>query len=134
MVGITVISMSYRFLQGLAERHGVRGRDLAAHCVGVAAAAARPCGMVIASLAQGEAQLGRRIAAQAGQAKSQEGHGSPAGAGMGRGTGARPISTVVLVICRAVVEKTFYTAQASAILYGILSRAQASLATGPAGR
>lgn len=52
-------------------RVGVRGRDLAAHSVGVAAPAARTRGTVVGTLAQGKAQPGRGVAAEAGQAESQ---------------------------------------------------------------
>lgn len=90
--------MSYRFIQSLAERCGVRGGDLAAHGVGVAAAAAGSCGTVVATLAHSEAKLGRRIAAQAGQAERQDGHGAPAGAGLSRSAGAGSVGTVVLVV------------------------------------
>lgn len=50
---------------------GVRvgGRNLAAHSVGVAAPAAGACGAVVGTLAQGKAQPGRWVAAEAGQTK-----------------------------------------------------------------
>lgn len=113
---------------------GVGGRDLAAHSVGVAAPAAGARGTVVGSLAQGKAQPGRRVAAEAGQAERQKPHGSPAGAGMARGAGARPVSTVVLIILgRAVVEEALDAAEACAILHHALGRAQAALATSPAG-
>lgn len=126
------MSVSYRFIQTLAERCRVGRGDLAAHGVGVAAAAAGSSGAVVATLAHSEAKLGRRIAAQAGQAERQDGHGAPAGAGMSRGTGAGSVSAVVLIISRTVVKETLHTAQAGAILYGVLGRAQTSLATRPA--
>lgn len=74
--------LSYRLFQGFTKGHRVGGRDLAAHSVGVAASAAGTGGAIIATLAQSEAQLGRRVAAQARQAECQEGHSTPAGAGV----------------------------------------------------
>lgn len=109
--------MSYRFVQRLAERCRVSSGDLAAHCVGVVAAAAGSCGPVVATLAHSEAKLGRRIAAQAGQAERQNSHGAPAGAGVSRSTGAGSVGAVVLIVCRTVVEETLHTAQAGAVLH-----------------
>lgn len=113
----------------------VRGRNLAAHSVGVAAPAAWARGTVMGTLAQGKAQPGRGVAAEAGQAERQQPHGAPTGTGVGRSAGARPVSTVILVILgRAVVEQTFNTAQASAILHDAFGRAETALSTGPTGR
>lgn len=84
---------------------GVGGGNLAAHSVGVAAPAAGPRGPVVGTLAQGKAQPGRGVAAEAGQTERQQTHGAPAGAGVGRGAGARPVGTVILVVLgRAVIE------------------------------
>lgn len=114
---------------------GVGGGDLAAHGVGVAAPAAGARGTVVGSLAQGKAQPGRRVAAEAGQAERHQPHGAPAGAGVARGAGARPVGTVVLIVLgRAVVEEALHAAEARAVLHHALGRAQAALATGPAGR
>lgn len=113
----------------------VGGGDLAAHSVGVAAPAARARGAVVGTLAQGKAQPGRGVAAEAGQAERQQPHGAPAGTSVGWSTGARPVSTVIIVILgRAVVEQAFNTAQAGAILHNTFSRAQTALSTGPTGR
>lgn len=125
--------LSYRLFQGFTKGHRVGGRDLAAHSVGVAASAAGTGGAIIATLAQSEAQLGRRVAAQARQAECQEGHSTPAGAGVSWGAGARSVGTVVLLICRAVVEQALHTAQAGAVLQDVFCRTQAALATGPTG-
>lgn len=57
--------------------------NLAAHSVGVAAPAARACGTIVGTLAQGKAQPGRGIAAEARQAECQQPHGAPAGTGVG---------------------------------------------------
>lgn len=86
---------------------GVRvgGGNLAAHSVGVAAPAARARGPVVGALAQGKAQPGRGVAAEAGQAERQQPHRAPAGTGMGWSTGARPVGTVILVVLGgAVIE------------------------------
>lgn len=116
-------------------RVGVRGGNLAAHRVRVAASAAGARGSVMGTLAQGKAQPGRGVAAEAGQAECQQPHGAPAGTGMGWSTGARPVSTVILVILgRAVVEQAFNTAQAGAVFHCAFGRAQTALSTGPAGR
>lgn len=113
---------------------GVGGRYLAAHSVGVATPAAGARGTVVGSLAQGKAQPGGRVAAEAGEAERQQPHGSPAGTSMARSAGARPVSTVVLVILGgAVVEEALDAAEACAILHHALGRAQAALATSPAG-
>lgn len=54
---------------------------------------------------------------------------------MGRSAGARPVSTVILVILGgAVVEQAFNTAQASAVLQDAFGRAETALSTGPTGR
>lgn len=101
---------------------GVRvgGGDLAAHSVGVAAPAAGARGAVVGTLAQGKAQPGRGVAAEAGQAERQQPHGAPAGTGVGWSAGARPVGTVVLIVLgRAVVEQTFNAAQAGAVLHGV---------------
>lgn len=83
----------------------VRSRNLAAHSVGVAASAAWARGPVMGTLAQGKAQPGRGVAAEAGQAKRQQPHRAPAGTGMGWSTGTWPVSAVILVILgRAVIE------------------------------
>lgn len=116
-------------------RVGVGGRNLTAHSVGVAAPAAWACGTIVGTLAQGKAQPGRGVAAEAGQAERQQPHGAPAGTGVGWGAGARPVGAVILVILgRAVVEQAFNAAQAGAVLHDALGRAQAALFTGPAGR
>lgn len=133
-------ALSYRLFQGLAAeggvpRVGVGGGYLAAHGVGVAAAAAGAGGSVVGPLAQGEAQPGRWVAAETGKAQRQKAHGAPAGAGVGGCAGAGPVSTVVLVILSgAVIEKALNAAQTGAILHSTLSRAKAALPTGPAGR
>ncbi len=89
----------------------IGGGNLAAHSVGVAAPAARARGTVVGTLAQGKAQPGRGVAAEAGQAEGQKPHGAPAGTGVGWSTGAWPVSTVILIILgRAVVEQAFNTA------------------------
>lgn len=112
---------------------GVGGRNLAAHSVGVAAPAAGARGAVVGTLAQGKAQPGRRVAAEAGQAERQEPHGTPAGPGMGRGAGTRPVSAVVLVVLGgAVVEEAFDAAQARAVFHEALGGAQTALSAGPA--
>lgn len=112
---------------------GVGGRNLAAHSVGVAAPAAGARGAVVGTLAHGKAQPGGRVAAEAGQAQRQEPHGAPAGTGVGRGAGTRPVCAVVLVVLgRAVVEEGFDAAQARAIFHEALSGAQTALSTGPA--
>lgn len=114
---------------------GVGGGNLAAHSVGVAAPAAGARGTVVGALAQGKAQPGRGVAAEAGQAERQQPHGAPAGTGVGCSAGARPVSTVILVILGgAVVEQAFNAAQTGAVLHGALSGAQAALPAGPAGR
>lgn len=113
----------------------IRGRNLAAHGVGVATSAAGSCGPVMGTLAQGKAQPGRGVAAEAGQTQRQQPHGAPAGAGAGLSAGARMVSAVILVILGgAVVEQAFNAAQAGAVLHCILSRAQTTLSTGPTGR
>lgn len=113
----------------------VGGGNLAAHSVGIAAPAAGSCGAVVGTLAQGKAQPGRGVAAEAGQAERQQPHGAPAGTGVGWSAGAWPVSTVILVILgRAVVEQAFNTAQAGAILHCAFSGAQAALSAGPTGR
>lgn len=116
---------------------GVRvgGGYLAAHSVGIAAPAAGARGAVVGTLAHGKAQPGRGVAAEAGQTKRQQPHGAPAGTGVGWGAGARPVSTVILVILgRAVVEQAFNTAQAGAVLHCAFGRAQTALSAGPTGR
>ncbi len=116
---------------------GVRigGGNLAAHSVGIAASAAGARSAVMGTLAQGKAQPGRGVAAEAGQAERQQPHGAPAGTGVGRSAGAWPVSTVILVILgRAVVEQAFNTAQAGAILHCAFGGAQTALSTGPTGR
>lgn len=113
----------------------VGGGNLAAHSVGVAAPAARARGAVVGTLAQGKAQPGRGVAAEAGQAERQQPHGAPAGTGVGWSAGARPVSTVVLVILGgAVVEQALNAAQAGAILHGTFDGAQTALSAGPTGR
>lgn len=103
---------------------GVGGGDLAAHGVGVAAPAAGARVAVVGTLAQGKAQPGRGVAAEAGQAERQQPHGAPAGTGVGWTAGAWPVSTVILVVLgRAVVEQAFNAAQAGAILHGAFSGA-----------
>lgn len=114
---------------------GVGRGDLAAHGVGVAAPAAAARGPVVGALAQGKAQPGRGVAAEAGQAERQQPHGAPAGTGVGRAARARPVGAVVLVVLgRAVVEEAFDAAQAGAVLHHALGRAQAAPPAGPAGR
>lgn len=86
-------------------RVGVGGGNLATHSVGVAAPAAGSCGPVVGTLAQGKAQPGRGVAAEAGQTQRQQPHRAPAGTGMGRGAGAGSVGTVILVVLgRAVIE------------------------------
>lgn len=113
---------------------GVGGRNLAAHRVGVAAPATWARGAVMGTLAQGKAQPGRGVAAEAGQAERQQPHGAPAGTGVGRSAGARPVGAVILVVLGgAVVEQAFNAAQAGAILHRAFGGTQAALSTGPAG-
>lgn len=115
-------------------RVGVGGGDFAAHGVGVAAPAARTRDAVVSALAQGKAQPGGRVAAEAGQAERQQPHGAPAGAGVGRRAGAGPVGAVVLVVLgRAMVEQAFDAAQAGAVLHRALGGAQTALSTRPAG-
>ena len=114
---------------------GVGGGDLAAHGVGVAAAAARAGGSVVGLLAQGEAQSGRWVAAETGQAQRQKANGTPASAGVGGRASTGPVGTVVLVILSgAVVEQALNAAQTGAVLHSTLSRAEAALPTDPVGR
>lgn len=83
----------------------VGGGNLAAHSVGVSTPAAGARGPVVGALAQGKAQPGRGVAAEAGQAECQQAHCAPAGTGMGWSTGARPVSAIILVVLgRAVIE------------------------------
>lgn len=83
----------------------VRGRDLAAHSVGVAAPAAGARGPVVGTLAQGKAQPGGGIAAEAGQAERHQPHCAPAGTSVGWSAGARAVGAVVLVVLGgAVIE------------------------------
>lgn len=113
----------------------VGGGNLAAHSVGVAAPAAGARGAVMGTLAQGKAQPGKGVAAEAGQAERQQPHGAPAGTGVGWSAGARPVGAVILVILgRAVVEQAFNAAQAGAILHSAFGGAQAALSAGPTGR
>lgn len=113
----------------------VGGGNLAAHSVGVVAPAAGSCGTVVSTLAQGKAQPGRGVAAEAGQAECQQPHGAPAGTGVGWSTGAWPVSTVILIILGgAVVEQAFNTAQAGAILHSAFHGAQTPLSASPTGR
>lgn len=113
----------------------VGGGYLAAHCVGVAAPAAGPCGPVVGTLAEGKAQPGRGVAAEAGQTEGHQGHGAPASADVGRGAGAGPVGAVILIVLgRTVVEQAFDAAQARTVLHDGLGRAEAALSTGPAGR
>lgn len=113
----------------------VGGGNLAAHSVGVAAPAARTCGTVVGTLAQGKAQPGRGVAAEAGQAERKQPHGAPAGTGVGWSAGARPVGTVILVVLGgAVVKQAFNAAQAGAVLYSVFGGAQTALSAGPTGR
>lgn len=83
----------------------IRGGNLAAHSVGVAALAAGPCGPVMGALTQSKAQPGGRVATETRQAERQQRHCAPSGAGVGRGAGARSVCTVVLIVLsRTVIE------------------------------
>lgn len=115
-------------------RIGVGGRNLAAHSVGIAAPAAWARGTVMGTLAQGKAQPGRGVAAEARQAERQQPHSAPTGTGVGCSTGARLVGTVILIILGgAVVEQAFNAAQASAVLHDAFGGAQTALSTGPTG-